>query len=172
MSHDPVYAPPCEGKSTHLPLSDADLEQLQSQIGQLPNDYLSFLRQWNTLRLAESMWFPLADALDDDDVGSIGVFYGVGSEKSGSDLRYGNTAYNFQNRVPAGFHSIGRDMSWDFVCIKLGEENFGSIHYWSPGEGWPEDEEVASTEYLCPVASSFWEFWSMLKHEHEMNFTL
>lgn len=161
---------PCNATARQPAVSERDLDELQSEIGALPNVYLDFLRRWNELHFAETMAFPLADAQDEDEVGYVQRFHGVGDRDICQDLRAAGRAYNFQQRTPKYMRIIGGWMGIEHVCMSLDQSEFGKIYWWNPGEAWPDVEEVASMDYMRPVADDFWQFWNLLQREEDMQY--
>ena len=53
--------------------------------------------------------------------------------------------------------------------MSLGEETYGHIMMWEPGEPWYEEGFVQTEEYLRPVADSFSEFWDLLERYEEFD---
>lgn len=155
-------------ESEHPPLNSEWLDQLTTSLGEpLPEDYVSFLTQWNGGQFSNCVLFPMLSGPhpDDDefdpefDVGYLEELYGLYNPSSILDLRNSNKGYGFEQAVPPGFLSIGGWSSFERVCMSLRRHDHGQIFWWSPGEPWVEEK---TEEFLNPVARSFADFWKCL----------
>lgn len=152
--HFPTAGKPMFGK----PLTVKKIVEVEAELKvSFPDDYKRFLLSTNGRRFVPDLFcFEMAP----DRRGRVDELYGIGSPKSRRDIREAQTDYEFSDRVPKKFISIGAAPGW--ARIVLDTETF-RIKHWDTGTPFePKGTNVHTEMWLTDVAVSFTAFVKML----------
>jgi len=114
-------------KECGTPLSMTDIDELERSLGiALPNDYRAFLLKYNGGRPTPN-GFPI-EGLKGNPMGSIQVFFGIGSPIESCNLDWNYATHN--GRVPTNLFPIACDDGGDLVCLSLYGKDAGAVVFW------------------------------------------
>jgi hypothetical protein len=133
------------------PASEAEVQAFEKLIGaRLPPDYRIFLLTHNG-GCPEPQWHFKGD---------VSAFMSLDNEGSSPKLEQYLDIY--RNRIPDDAIAIGLDSVGDALCLRVGRDGFGELHFWEFGK--ESDEERVGNQYynMTKLASSFTEFLSTL----------
>lgn len=124
--------------------------------GRLPGDYRQFLSTVNGGWAVDSFHHPPSGP------GDIGVdaLWGVGIDDEDRSMEQNLEV--FRGRYPPEYLPFGEDAGGNLVLIKLGDDDFGSIHFWDHEEE-ADAGEPATYRNLTRLSDSFTAFLEELE---------
>jgi hypothetical protein len=142
-------------KEPRRSLSDSDLQRLEAQLFiSLPSDYADFLKRYNGGRpIPKRFHIPTAEG---HRTGQVLDFFGVDDPVQSCRLDW--NARVFPGRTPADFLPVACEDGGNIICMRLGQNEFGSVYYWDHHM----KTEQPSDGSLFRIAGSFSGFLSAL----------
>ena len=159
---EPMFPNPkrCSSIDRFTQCSPEDIDRVEKELNvRFPNDYRKYLLERNSISLKDAYFRGKGRSLE------VGAIYGVNPEHIPVmyDVRHGQIAYEFKERVPAGIIKIGHSVSgYHAICISTRKADFGRVFFWDPQVPWEDGPNVQTMQYLKPLAKSFQEFWDSL----------
>lgn len=135
-------------------INSLQISKFESVIGAcLPSDYRQFLQKVNGGRPANTRC-RLAEW--PGELFDVHVLWGIHNGKTSSLEWWWK---ELRSTLPSDMIAIGVDLGGNFIVLKIGGEDIGSIWYWDPS---PDFENEMNGKTLYRVADSFTEFLSIL----------
>ena len=159
---EPMFPNPkgCSSIVRFTQCSPEDIDRVEKELNvRFPNDYRKYLLERNSISLKDAYFRSNGRSLE------VWAIYGVNPEHVPVmyDVRHGQIAYEFKERVPAGIIKIGHSVSgYNAICISTRKADFGRVFFWDPQVPWEDGPNVQTMQYLKPLANSFQEFWDSL----------
>jgi hypothetical protein len=146
-----------EMRSTGPPLTRADIEKVEREIGRpFPPEYLSFLLKYNGGRPRPN-GFPIA-GLEGNPFGTIHTFFGIGRSAESTTLSW-NVGI-LSDRLPSRMIPIGHDESDNIICLLLEGDRSGSVWFWDSYASHVGDGSDPPGFY--PIAETFEKFLELI----------
>ncbi|REK06733.1 MAG: hypothetical protein DWQ37_22040 [Planctomycetota bacterium] len=146
------------------PITEDQLDRLRSEIGaSLPQQYVSFLKQFNGGYWAHEVWVQVDREASQHNVAHVATNFGVIPNKRFSTDDILDVCEQYNDAVPRDCVPIMQTLA-GLICLSIHETEVGRVYYSDLGRY--QDGE----EFMLPIANSFAEFLLLLNPEDEKEF--